>query len=268
MKEKISIVSATHNQRAYIKDWYEGILCQFDTLDLDKYCVEVVLVVDESGPAESWQTATMLIPDQERHQKYFEDGDNDFKVFVNSENLGGPMSFTNAISQATGDWICLLEPDDYYKPGKLSKSLKFIKDRGLDMAHGDVDCILPSGEVRLNAWSKTSNPEPLITVERLSRSNSYYTCTGVGRAELYRNCPTSLEISNKMGWLYDYASICHFVTNGAKIGYIPGDALSTYRDGIGASRNRERMVEWDGRVREWLALGCPKEWLTDGLGHS
>jgi glycosyltransferase involved in cell wall biosynthesis len=272
MKELISICSATHNQTKYLKDWYEGIMCQFDSLDTDKYDIEVCLVIDEKTERESYSTANFLWSmrwdhDYERNDKYFAKNNN-FKIHINSENLGGPASMSLALSMATGQYITILEPDDYYKPGKLAKSLEFIEENNLDGVHGDVDCILPDGTYIKEAWSKTCWQEKIVTVQRLMEMNTIYTCSFLCKADLIRKAPSPLEFSKKFSYLGDHPLFAYLCYNGAKIGWM-NESLSVYRDSVGINnKNREESVRLDQLVKEWIANGCKREYLTSELGNS
>lgn len=116
MPEKImvSVVVPVYNQEAYLDKSIPSILEQ-------KYKdIEVVLVNDGSTD----NSAAIL-------NKY---GEKDARVKIISKENGGLVSASIAgVRNSSGDYICFLDPDDYYGPNYISNFVSEIND--------DVDLI-------------------------------------------------------------------------------------------------------------------------------
>ena len=246
----ISICSITHKQRDFLDTWAKGLI------DQDYKDFEINLVIDEESLEEGLLTAKIV-------RNLFRDTDIEangkLKIRVNRENLGGPASMTKSISMAQGDYIGILECDDYYLPNKLSESIQFIESNKLDGCHHDIDCILPDGEYRVAAWSKTCWQESRVTYERLCQMNTIYTCSFLCKSYMVKTAPSPLEISKHFSFLGDYVLFLDLVKNQrAKLGWLD-KSLSVYRDSVGINlTKRDESVIMDGRIRDWAARGCDR----------
>lgn len=259
-KKLISVVSATHKQRPFLRTWWNGLLVQLETLDLSKYSIQVCLVIDEETHEEGKDTCDELIniiyEDDPTSFPAFKHNGLSLEIVTNEVNEGGPAATTKALSMCSGDWISILDVDDYWLPGKLQKSLEFIEANNLDAVHHDIDCILPNQEYRVAAWSKTCWQEDVVTIKRLQEMNTIYTCSFLCKADLVKACPTPLEFSKKFGYLGDYPLFANIVYNGGKIGWL-NENLATYRDSIGVNTTkREESIAADRLIKQWISNGC------------
>lgn len=55
--------------------------------------------------------------------------DSRIKLIKHSENMGAAKTRNDGIESATGDFICFLDSDDYWKLKKIEKQLRFIKEK-------------------------------------------------------------------------------------------------------------------------------------------
>lgn len=244
---KISVCTATHKHKKYLPTYVQGIVDQLtDFPDL-----EVNIVVDEETKADgdvTWYTLLNLIP-----KGFYKN----FNIVINDSNLGGPESTTKAYQMATGDWIAALEGDDYYKPGKIKKTMDFILEDDLDGACTEVSAILPDGTFVEHAWKNIGFHIPkIIDFDNLVNSNKIYTCSFIHHRKWLDIVPTPVQFATEFEHLGDYPKVLYMTHKGAKIGYLD-EPLSVYRDSIGIQKKDwNKTVHLDHKVRQWARQGC------------
>lgn len=108
---KVSVVSTTHNQQAYVRDTLDGFLAQ----QID-FPMEVIVADDASTDA----TPRIIQEYADRHPHLF-------RPILRSKNVGLNVNLTGALSAARGEYIALCEGDDYWvDPLKLSKQVALL----------------------------------------------------------------------------------------------------------------------------------------------
>lgn len=108
---KVSVVSTTHNQQAYVRDTLDGFLAQ-----QTDFPMEVIVADDASTDA----TPRIIREYADRHPHLF-------RPILRSKNVGLNANLTGALSAARGDYIALCEGDDYWTdPSKLSKQVQLL----------------------------------------------------------------------------------------------------------------------------------------------
>ena len=94
---KVSVCMISYNQAAYIKQALESVFMQKHEFEW-----EVILGDDASNDGTS-----------EIIKEYADKYDNFHPVFRN-ENIGAMNNFIDVIGRARGEYICILEGDDYW----------------------------------------------------------------------------------------------------------------------------------------------------------
>lgn len=109
---KISIIIATYNGAAYLREQLDSIIAQTLTAD------EIIIQDDCSsdGTAEIIQSYSSNLP---------------IKFFKNSENLGYIRNFESAIAKAQGEFIAICDQDDLWVPEKLERLMEKIGTKSL-----------------------------------------------------------------------------------------------------------------------------------------
>ena len=145
MKPEVSIILPTYNSQAYIAQAIESVLQQtFKNW-------EIVLVDDAS-------TDSTLKIARSFH-------DSRIKILSNNYNRGVSHSRNRGIAIAQGDWIALLDSDDWYAPERLAKLLSTAKQTNADLIADDLYLI---GDRDSQPWStlrqenQESNPMPRL----------------------------------------------------------------------------------------------------------
>ncbi|MEH2161398.1 MAG: glycosyltransferase family 2 protein [Nostoc sp.] len=108
MNPKVSVIIPAYNTEAYIAKALESALEQ--TLN----DIEVIMVDDGSNE----QTVEVA--------KSFTD--KRLKIIVNQKNIGVSAARNRALIAAQGEWIAILDSDDWYDPKRLEK-LVFLAEK-------------------------------------------------------------------------------------------------------------------------------------------
>lgn len=108
---KVSVVSTTHNQEAYVRQTFDSFIAQ-----RTEFPIEIVVADDASTDA----TPRIIEEYAERHPDRF-------RPILRPKNLGLNANLTGALSAARGEYIALCEGDDYWlDPLKLSKQVAYL----------------------------------------------------------------------------------------------------------------------------------------------
>lgn len=232
LSPKLSIVSTTHNQEAYVRQAFDSFVAQ-----QTDFPVEVVVADDASTDS----TPAIIKEYADRHPGLF-------RPILRPENLGLNANLTGALSAARGEYVALCEGDDYWiDPLKLSKQVAFL-DRHPETAV----CFHPVRVVWDDGSAKDSKFPPLylrgdLSVEALLLMNFIQTNSVVyRRLERYDDIPADVM---PLDW---YLHVRHAVHG--DIVMLP-ETMAVYR------RHAEGM--WHNQ-----AVDPPKFWLTQGPGHA
>lgn len=103
MPEKVSVVLSTYNGEKYIIDQLSSLLDQ-------SYKPDEVIIQDDCSTDNTAMLANDFI--EEHHL-------NNWKVLINSKNIGWKMSFWKALHKAHNEIIFLCDQDDIWMPNKI-----------------------------------------------------------------------------------------------------------------------------------------------------
>lgn len=130
MNPEVSIIIPAHNTENYIARAINSALGQTLTN------LEVIVVDDASTDA----TLEVI--------KSFTDSR--LRVFVNQQNLGVSGTRNRALREAKGNWIAVLDSDDWYAPDRLEKLLQVATAENADIVIDDLNFIQSSEQ---QPWS-------------------------------------------------------------------------------------------------------------------
>ncbi|WP_375467468.1 glycosyltransferase family 2 protein [uncultured Nostoc sp.] len=117
MNPKVSVIIPAYNTEAYIAKAIESALEQTLT-DIE------VIVVDD-GSSDKTVEVVKSFTDQR------------LKVIVNQQNLGVSGARNRALRAAQGEWIAVLDSDDWYAPERLEKLVLLAEETNADMIADD-----------------------------------------------------------------------------------------------------------------------------------
>ncbi|MEH2107465.1 glycosyltransferase family 2 protein [Nostoc sp.] len=121
MNPKVSVIIPAYNTEAYIAKAIESALEQ--TLD----DIEVIIVDD--GSTDKTVEIAKSFTDQR------------LKIMVNQQNLGVSAARNRALRAAQGEWIAVLDSDDWYVPERLEKLVSLANEINADMIADDLHLI-------------------------------------------------------------------------------------------------------------------------------
>lgn len=104
MEPKVSVIIPAYNTESYIAQAIESALNQ-TIKEIE------VIVVDDASTDTTVDIANGF-------------SDCRLKIFINQQNVGAGLTRNYAIQQARGEWIALLDSDDWYAPTRIEKLLQ------------------------------------------------------------------------------------------------------------------------------------------------
>ena len=118
MNPKVSIIIPTYNSQAYIAQALESVLNQTYTN------FEIILVDDASTDS------TLEVVRSFRDER--------LKIISNKQNRGVSYGRNCGIKAAKGNWIALLDSDDWYAPQRLEKLIEVAQQSDADLVADDL----------------------------------------------------------------------------------------------------------------------------------
>lgn len=211
--KKLSILLITYNHEKYIRQAVESILLQVINFEY-----EVILADDGSTDG----TQAIL-------KEYAEKYPDIFKSHFSEKNLGITKNYQRAFKLCSGEYVAVLEGDDYWcNTKKLDSQIKF-----LDQYRECVICfhrfwLYDESNKKFTTQSYralgASTEKQFLTIEKLIRENfigNFSTC-------LYRN-EKLREIDDKVFDLKSYDWMVNMtLAQKGLIGYLP-ETMSVYR---------------------------------------
>jgi succinoglycan biosynthesis protein ExoO len=118
MKPEISIIIPTYNSEDYIAQALESVFAQtYDNFE--------IILVDDASTDSTLEIARNF-------------GDRRLKIIANKQNGGVSRMRNCGIKQAKGNWIALLDSDDWYAPERLEKLLEVALKHNADLVADDL----------------------------------------------------------------------------------------------------------------------------------
>lgn len=114
-----------YNQSQYILKAVESIVNQ-------SYSSWELIIVDDASTDCSLNKIKTII-------EFYKD--KDIKLIQNKKNQGPAVSRNRGIQVATGEYIALLDSDDYYKPDKIKEQLSYLIENKVDAVYTDVEIL-------------------------------------------------------------------------------------------------------------------------------
>ncbi|BCV40208.1 glycosyltransferase family 2 protein [Shewanella algae] len=212
---EVSVCIVTYNQADYIEKCLESVLEQVTDFDF-----EIIIGDDYSTDG----TRKIL--------ESFKASYPHINIVFRDANIGASKNFLDIHSRATGKYVCHLDGDDYWLPGKLQKQYEFMEN--------NLDCYV--SWTRMYIYDEVTSRFFADSVKVELHPSSGFTVVdlikgiGVGQhsSKMYRNSFKKMY-SPDFGFLDLLAHIQNL--DGGKSMYVSDEALGVYREGVGISSN-------------------------------
>jgi succinoglycan biosynthesis protein ExoO len=150
MNPKVSVIIPAYNTEKYISQAIESALTQTEQ------SVEVIVVNDASTDA------TLEVV------KSFSD---ERLTLINNEyNRGAGYARNRAIQESRGEWVAVLDSDDWYAPERLEKLLQVAYKEDADLIADDLYCIQDGEKSPWSTWFRESGEQ----IEKIRPINTVY----------------------------------------------------------------------------------------------
>ncbi len=228
---KVSILMITYNQEDFIAQAIESVLMQKTSFSFE-------LVIGEDCSTD--ETRKIVY----QYAKQYPDR---IKLLENDENIGMALNFARTLAECKGQYIALLEGDDYWtSPHKLQIQADFL-DQHQDYAlcFHSTQCFYEDESQPSYAFPKDV-PAKCSTLKKLLSGNFISTCSVVFRNRLFSHIP-NWYFQLKLGdWPLHIFNAQH-----GKIGYIE-TTMSKYRIHAGGVWSMKKRIEVVRNVSKML----------------
>lgn len=230
-RPKLSVVTTTHNQEAFVRDAFDSFVAQ----QVD-FPMEIIVADDASTDG----TRAII-------EEYVDRYPHLFRPIFRPKNLGLNKNLVGALSKARGTYIALCEGDDYWiDPLKLSKQVAF-----LDRHPNTAVCFHPIRTIWEDGRVEDEDFPPVIWRDDLSLDTLIKRNFIQTNSVVYRRLPHYRGIPADVMPLDHYLMVRHAFSG--KIDMLP-ETMAVYR--------RHSQGMWNNRVVDPL-----KFWLLLGGGH-
>lgn len=118
----VSIIIPNYNYANFLE------ICILSVLNQTHQNFEVI-IIDDCSSDNSLQIANKFVYDSR------------IKIFKNTQNYGVCYCRNKGIEESQGEYICFLDPDDYWLSSKLEKQLNAINTQNSNLSFTDIDVL-------------------------------------------------------------------------------------------------------------------------------
>lgn len=201
MRPTVSVITPAYNVAPYIGRCIESVLAQTLT-DWE------MLIVDDASTDE---TVTIV-------ERYLEDPR--IKLLRNEQNMGAGYTRNRALENAQGEWIAVLDADDWYAPQRLERLVTFATCMQAEMVADLTFRVTEAGKVVTKAWStygKNPRKPRYYTVEEVIRCHPSF--KPLIQAEfIHRH---AIRYASHIRQSQDYAFYVEILIKGARFALLP-----------------------------------------------
>ena len=220
MNPKVSIIIPAYNTSIYITKAVESALEQTEKN------IEVI-VVDDASSDNTVEVVSKIV-------------DKRLKILVNESNFGPSYSRNRGIKVAKGEWVALLDSDDWYEPQRLEVLLGAADVENANMISDNMHLIKDGAEFPHNTFFANqgisfNQPTRINAVNLIDLSLSI-TKPLIKRDFLIQH---SLEFNETLKYEEDFYLFFFCLLKGARFVIVP-EALYFYRTRTGSLMTKQR----------------------------
>lgn len=217
---KVSVCVTTYNQERYIKKCLESIVAQKCNFDFE-------VIVGEDSSTDNTRTIV---------KEYADKYPDIVKPIYHEKNVGGEKNYFIVHAQAKGDYICVIDGDDFALPDKLQMQADFM-DKTLDcnICFHRVKILFPDGTIK----------DDLIDYEKIKdgferKDLLQYMAVATHSSKMYRNQLKEFEMPS--------FTVSDFYMNVEQIQdkkayFINDEFYGVYRVGVGQSTKAKSCIK-------------------------
>ena len=162
--KKITAIIPIHNSSKHIKQCIESVLNQtYKNIEL--------ILIDDASTDNSVELVKNI-------------KDNRIKLIELKENSGAAVARNKGIEEATGDYICFLDSDDYWLPNKLERQIKFIEENNYTFIYAGYD-YFKNGKRKKAKVPKSMNYNQLLKNHAIFTSTVMLNMTHLKKEDIY-----------------------------------------------------------------------------------
>lgn len=209
----VSVVTTCYAHAPFLPDYFESLLNQtYRNIEL--------IFLDDGSPDDSWDVAKKYEARlQNRLAKV---------VMLRQSNQGMHAAVSRVVGEATGDFICILESDDYYLPCKIERNIDyFSRHPNVGVVHSDVNYIYGDGVDECHWRARGVEMPTGMAFDSLLADCFVTTCSMCFRREAFVKHVRLGEYANRGYLAADYPG-CLDLSRHVEFGYID-EALACYR---------------------------------------
>jgi glycosyltransferase involved in cell wall biosynthesis len=206
---KVSVCMITYNHERFIREAIDSVLMQKGDFDSE-------LVIAEDCSTDS--TRDILLEYQKKHPDRI-------RLLLNQKNIGGNHNLIHALSECKGEYIALLEGDDFWtSPEKLHKQVEYMDTHPeCSLCFHKAIIFYDSNNLKKESLIPSRKIKPVSTIEDLLQENFIPTLSVMYRR---KNIPSIPEHLTGF-WMFDWP-LHILVAKTGKIGYLD-DTMGKYR---------------------------------------
>ena len=245
MDKKVSVCITTYNHEKFISQAIDSVLMQEVNFDY-----ELIIGEDDSsdGTREIVKAYKVRYPD--RIRLFLNDREN--VIYINGRATGR-WNFVNNIKHATGQYVALLEGDDYWTdPHKLQKQVEFLdSNQEFTICFHNVKVIYEKCDVQPHLFYIENpnqpfmqrKPKEITNISDLVKGNYIQTPSVLFRAGLFTEFPDWFYKLDRGDWPLHIINAQH-----GKIKYLD-EVLAVYRvHSGGIYSSKDHIVQLSGAI--------------------
>ncbi len=142
---KLSVVILNYNVRWFLQQCVDSVVKALHELDAE------IIVVDNASPDDSVSMLKAVFPQ--------------VRLIENADNAGFPKGNNKGVEAATGEWLCILNPDTVVPENLFRNLLEFVSAK---TSIGAVGARLVDGTGHFLPESKRMLPTPMVAFGRMT----------------------------------------------------------------------------------------------------
>lgn len=174
----VSIITPTFNSRRFVRETVASIKAQ-------NYTNWELLITDDGSTDNTVEILNEIRAEDSR-----------ISVFCLKENKGASVARNHSLSRAKGKYVAFCDSDDLWMPDKLTRQIRFMKDRRLAFSYSSYDRIDEFGN-----QIGTVRCLPQVTYCKMLRNNYIGCLTAIYDATCVGNI-TMPDIKKRHDWAF------------------------------------------------------------------